>query len=369
MKILAVGIGGLSIALAVSLPVQATGLSEWDGAATTRDKVSILDYIEDLPGYEDGGFSIRYVNEPLNDGRRTELNNDGTASWDSKGAAGWIGEPDYEGNRYELRYFTDYNYERQVSPLTAETTLWSPNVTQTQNTPVGLIEGVILYFTGTDDYPQDSMGTVTGQSVVWSAEIEVYEQQGWASTTLKTTCLREPVAGEPLCRVYLGASLNAQIFYGAGAERIERPEVQRVLPLGYNPVTNRYKGKKSLRVASKKAVPRLAKVRREFGKSVRYYSVPYASVSPAAISILHGFNTRTAEVSRMTFSNPRDANLFILADAPEGGKFTYVSANKAVIVTVPGLTGAIAYVAHKGMLVKVTAQDKKKARKLLRLLR
>ena len=142
----------------------------------------------------------------------------------------------------------------------------------------------------------------------------------------------------------------------------------RVKTAGYNPVTNQYHDKTSQLAARKMSVPTLAKVRAAFGKTVQQ-GRPYAWESPVAISVENQFFTKTALVSQISFSNPRDADLYIQADASGIGVPTYDAATKAVFVAIPGSKAVIAYVAHKGMLVKVTAQDKAKAIRLIGMLR
>ena len=331
-------------------------------ASAASDTMPILDYLDSLRGTPHTTITLTYRNEPIGeDGRRVEFHPDDTLTLDAAGNS--RSQFQTTISMSESITFPDYTYSRYGdAPWSVGQSLSGPPLPGVQQA-----EGLLLYFTGSADYPKDSIGKITGDTLVFSANVETGPG---TRAVLQTRCLLVPVPDQSLCRVLLDGKLNATIGFSPTGATVTRPTLPRILPANYAPKTHRYTTEKALKQAAAKVIPTLASMRAAFGRDVTL-SGPWGASEPASLSQTWDYTRKTRAIARVAAISTRDYDTYLQSQgfASWGGKFTFDKARSLGVVTYQGRKAVSVYKAHGGYVILVLADDKATALKVISLLR
>lgn len=331
-------------------------------ASAASDTMPVLDYLDSLRGTPHTTITLTYRNEPAGEGGRgIQFHSDDTLTLDAAGNS--RSQTRSTTSTSESITFPDYTYWRyDEGPWSVRQSLSGPPLPGVQQA-----EGLILYFTGSADYPADSIGRISGDTLVFRADVEAGPG---TKALLETRCLLTPVVGQPLCRVLLDGKLNATIDYSPTGESVSRPTLRRILPANYAPKTHRYTSERALKQAAAKGIPTLASMRAAFGKDVSVYG-PSGAKEPASLSQTWHYSSKARAIARVTAISTRDYDTYLQSQGFSGwgGRFTFDKARSLGVVTYQGRKTVSVYKAHAGYVVLVLADDKATALKVISLLR
>ena len=351
----------LIVALCTST-VMGAALVAVPSASAATDTMPILDYVDSLRGTPHTTITLAYRNEPAGeDGRRIQFHSDDTLTLDAAGNS--RSQIQSTRSTSESIAFPDYTYSRYGdAPWSVRQSLAGPPLPGVQQA-----EGLILYFTGSANYPKDSIGRVSGDTLIFRGSVET---DPGTKAVLETRCLVRPVAGQSLCPVLLDGKLNATIDYSPTGATVTRPKLSRILPANYAPKTHRYTSEKTLKQAAAKGIPTVASMRAAFGNDVTL-SGPWGASEPASLSQNWDYTRNARAIARVAAISTRDYDTYLQSQgfSSWGGKFTFDKARSPGVVTYQGRKAVSVYKAHGGYVVMVVADDKATALKVISLLR
>lgn len=330
--------------------------------AVTRTTLPILDYLESLRGEPTKSITLTYRNEPMDSsGSRSDFHQDDTLILDAQG------NTQSTTRDRVVRTFADFTFRK----FRDQQWYVSYSLKGPPDPGIREAEGLLLYFTGSDNYPKDSIGKIEGDLVVYRSKVQDFRTG--RMLTLTTQCLLAPVPGQPLCRVLLENKLNATIGYAPEGETVLQPTVKRVLPAGYKPQTHKFKTEKSLTQAAAAGAPPISKARAILGKGTEF-AIAGAETWPAAIEV-SGYYVRnnTEVVARLWAFSTHNYELFLHAQEgrPVPGKLTFDKSKSLAIIEInfQGERATRIYKAHKGYVMAVQAKNRATAMKLISSLR
>lgn len=353
---------------AAAVEVSATVTSGTTQASPTQvDRLTIGEYVDRLRGEPTRGIGLTYRYVPVESSVVNRFHREGSVVLDSSGAAlskyasgSWPGSP-----VAETKVFADYSYLRNgVPPL--DGVAWRSMITPRGLGPKEAVEDLILYFTGSDNYPSYSIGTVAGNTITWTGQVD----RGPDSRpgTLTTVCQMSPTPSQPLCEISLDGQLNAVVDFAYSDESIARPVLPRMLPVDYNPKTNQFTTTASLASASKRFLPSLAALRKSFGRP-QLRSGPTNYENNAALLSEYYIVPKAPgkTTAQVTFVSTRDMDMYVRARTGADARWRFDAKRKAIVVR-DAYANTYVWVAHRGSLVEVKAANQATAFKVVSLL-
>lgn len=324
-------------------------------------KLGIADYIASIRGNPARAMTLRYVQEP---GAHVAFHEDDTVLVD---AAGNARSTSISGWHYlwDMRYFPGFTY-RAITDLTAPSAqTWY--VEQAGETAQSVAEALILYYSGSDNYPVDSIGRVSGDSVTFTAMAVVNSEN--KRQTLETVCQLAPRSGQPLCNITLDGKLNATITYEESVETVQRPDLPRLFPAEFRPVTNTYASRKALTAAARKATPNAATVKATFGGNASV-TAPFGSATAAGLIARSSYQAGSKFLAMVTFISTFDADLYAHTLVDSDTLVSVDTRTNIITLTRPGTKLATVFAVHRNMLVLIESPSGKAAAlKVLKILR
>lgn len=352
--------GALALAVLTGSAIGASAVAQ----AQETGKLPILDYLASLRGTPTQTITLIYRNEPMDGTRRVDFHRDDTLVLDPQGNSSSITRSTVSELPNEERSFADFSYTRYGDGP------WQVGLSRSGPPAPGVrhAEGLLLYFTGSDQYPNTSIGKVSGDWVVFTGNVQ---DEYSKPAVLETRCLLVPVQGQPLCRILLDGKLNATIDYAPTGATIERPTVKRLLPADYKPQTHRFKTSATLRKAVAQGLPPIAKVRAVYGKDTKVEIVP-GHASPGAIAAEVYYIRGNQVVARLSAVSTPNYDLYLHSQGATGtgGKFTFNKSRSLAIIDInfPGYKETRVYKPQGGYVMVARGEDRTTAMKLISLL-